>query len=123
MLDFEQVKKTQTQRNVDVGKEKSSVLSPSDTSQSSSSFFFPLRLPLLPYICLLLESACFGIPTKLPQLHSNRFWLPSFGGLFHTEKDWYTFFFYFEYGLIYFVRSPYKTVKKDLSFCKMILFI
>jgi len=32
------------------------------------------------------------------------------------------FFFYFEFSLIYFVSSHYKTVKKDFSVCKMIFF-
>jgi hypothetical protein len=37
----------------------------------------------------LVASARLGISTKLPRQHSNRFWLPSFGGLSHTQEDEY----------------------------------
>jgi hypothetical protein len=85
----------------------------SSTSSSSSSFS----------TCLLLRTACYGIRTKLLQLHSNRFWLPSFGVSLIQSKTGTILSPYFEFIFIYFVRPFYKRVKKDFSVCKMIFFL
>lgn len=110
---------TETQRNLMLGR-KSLQFFP----QLILVSLRPLLFPLLPYTCLLLGSACFGIPTKLPQLHSNRFWYVRLGASSIQKRTGiYSFFFYFEFSLIYFVRLHYKTVKKDFPVCKMIFFI
>lgn len=95
------------------GKVFNSVTDDRQYSSSSSSFS----------TCSLLGTTCFGIRTKLPQLHSNRFWLPSFGVSLIQKRTDAFIFPYFEFGFIYFVRSFYKTVKKEFYVCKIIFFI
>jgi len=92
VLGFEQLKKkTRAHRDTakfDVGKEKPSVLSLADTRQSASSSFSSSSLYLSsPRISLLWN------PNQITQTAFQPILVPSFGGFFHTEKDWNIFFF------------------------------
>jgi hypothetical protein len=124
VLGFKQVKKkththTQTQRKVYIGKEKSSILSLADTRQSAS-FPFPSSSLYLSSRINLLWNPNQITPTAFQPILVTFVW----GFLPHRKGLVYILFcFCFKFSLIYFVRSYYKTVKKDFSFCKMIFFI
>jgi len=110
---------TETQRKVDVGKQKPSVLSLADTRQPAFSSFSSSSLYLSSPRISLLWNPNQITPAAFQPILVTFVW----GFLPYRKGLVYNLFFYFEFSLIYFVRSHYKTVKKDFSVCKMIFFI